>query len=43
MIVADADWRRVLAVSLRDGGLHARDLGAIGGARSLDGALACRF
>ncbi|EKE44385.1 hypothetical protein OCGS_1223 [Oceaniovalibus guishaninsula JLT2003] len=39
MIVASADWSRLLAVTLTDGALTARDIGPIGDAAS---AMACR-
>ena len=42
MIVASADWSRVMAVTLHGGALSARDLGPGGGAAGLARAMACR-
>jgi hypothetical protein len=41
IVVADADWRRIVGIRL-DGRLAARDLGAHRGRHSFEDALACR-
>ncbi len=43
MVLADADWGRVMAVRLRGGRLEAQALGEIGRGRSIAAALDCRF
>jgi len=43
MVLADADWLRVMAVRLRDGVLEAEALGEIGRRRGIAAALDCRF
>ncbi len=41
-IVVSADWTRIIAVTLADGALIPRDIGAFFGRDSVDAALACR-
>lgn len=39
IVLADAGWRRIVAVTLKDGRLHSRDLGALGGVEDIEAAL----
>ena len=41
MVLADADWQRVVGVTLKDGQLARRDIGPFAGADSFAAALAC--
>ncbi len=41
MVLASANWSRIMAVSLADGTLHAKDIGAYTGPESLNRALTC--
>ncbi|KKK71257.1 hypothetical protein LCGC14_2915730, partial [marine sediment metagenome] len=41
VVLADADWQRVVAVTLKDGQLAQRDIGPFAGAESFAAALAC--
>lgn len=41
MILATANWSRIMAVTLSDGGLEAQDIGAYSGPDSLNKALSC--
>tara|TARA_R100000789_G_scaffold29428_2_gene33007 strand:+ start:649 stop:1206 length:558 start_codon:yes stop_codon:yes gene_type:complete len=41
MVLADADWQRVVGVTLTDGQLARRDIGPFAGADSFAAALAC--
>ncbi|MEM5542183.1 VCBS repeat-containing protein [Sulfitobacter sp. AS92] len=41
MVLADADWQRVVAVTLKGGQLAQRDIGPFAGAESFAAALAC--
>ena len=41
MIVATADWSRLMAVTLQDNRLRARDIGAHEGRKSFAAALGC--
>ncbi|WP_074257570.1 FG-GAP repeat domain-containing protein [Vannielia litorea] len=42
LVVADADWRRLVGVRLVEGVLDTRDLGGIAGPESFEAARACR-
>jgi hypothetical protein len=41
LVLADADWSRVMVVTMQGGTLSAREIGAYAGPESLSAALTC--